>query len=38
MNEHQSSGVVEVDIIRTRNLALEQSYSKELEVGHVVFP
>ena len=44
LNEHQSVGVVERSVqtnggvIRTRNLALEQSSSKKLEADHVVFP
>ena len=44
VNEHQSSSVVERGgsdswrKSRIHKLALEQSYSKELEAGHVVIP
>ena len=44
VNEHQSNGVVERAVqtvggmIRTHKLALEQSFSKELEADHVVIP
>ena len=44
MNEHQSNGVVEHAVqtlgamIRTRKLALEHPYSKELEADDVAIP
>ena len=44
MNEHQANGVVERAVetvggmIRTHELAIEESCSQELEAGHVVIP